>query len=50
MFPTGLFQRDTDFVYFLAEQKGKGRSFSNFVLTDDKLDEIEENGNSGSHV
>jgi hypothetical protein len=49
-FPTELFERDTDFVYFVAEQKGKGRSFWNFVLANDKLDELEENSKDGSRV
>ena len=49
-FPYELSKHDTDFIYFAAEQTGEGRSFWNFVLAGDKLDEIEENGKSGSRV
>ena len=49
-FPSDFHKRDTDFVYFAAEKTGEGRSFWNFVLAGEKLDEIEENGKSGSRV
>ena len=49
-FPDDVPKRDTNFVNFAAEQTGEGRSFWNFVLAENKLDEIEENGKNGSRV
>ena len=49
-FPSDIPKRDADFVYFAVEQTGGGRSFWNFVLAGEKLDEIEENGKSGLRV
>ena len=42
-FPLELSKSDIDFVFFGAEQNGRGKSFWDFVFSENKLNEIEEN-------
>lgn len=49
-FPLELSQSDIDFVFFGAEQNGKGKSFWDFVFSESKLSEIEENSKHGKRI
>ena len=49
-FPLELSQSDIDFVFFGAEQNCRGKSFWDFVLSESKLNEIEENSKQGKRI
>ena len=49
-FPLELSQSDIDFVFFGAEQNCRGQSFWDFVLSESKLNEIEENSKEGKRI
>jgi len=49
-FPLELSQSDIDFVFFGAEQNCRGKSFWDFVLSESRLNEIEENSKQGKRI
>ena len=49
-FPIELSQSDIDFVFFGSEKNGRGKSFWDFVLSENKLNEIEENSKQGKRI
>ncbi len=49
-FPLELSQSDIDFVFFGAERNGRGKSFWDFVLSENKLNEIEANSKQGKRI
>jgi hypothetical protein len=49
-FPLELSQSHIDFVFFGAEQNCRGKSFWDFVLSENKLNEIEANSKQGKRI